>query len=137
MISITNIITRAVEIFKILCRTEFVRQFILDNLYAKLCKKYSYIFFSVFGFFSSLIAMLHIQALKLFKIKMIRPNSFQLVPFWPNNSEVLLYYTEADIHEHGVFDQDAQLFAAVKSLPHDLNRHVTHSMFTNDVLEPY
>lgn len=36
-----------------------------------------------------------------------------------------------------MLDPVVQLLAAVKSLPHDLNRHVTHSMFTNDVLEPY
>lgn len=76
------------------------------------------------------------QTPELFKIKSLTPPSFKLIPFWPDNTEAWFCYSKADFHKHGLTDPRAQL-AVVKALPLDFNRHVTPSMSTSDVSEPY
>ncbi|VDO87989.1 unnamed protein product [Schistosoma margrebowiei] len=59
------------------------------------------------------------------------------MPFWPDNIEAWLCYAEADFYGHGVNDTRVKLLTLVKALPREFNRHVTPSMLTSDVSEPY
>ncbi|VDP04943.1 unnamed protein product [Schistosoma margrebowiei] len=77
------------------------------------------------------------QTPKVFKIKIMSPPSFQLMPLWPDYIEAWFCYAEDDLYEHGVNDTRAQFFAVVRALPREFIRYVTPSMFTSDVSEPY
>ncbi|VDP59847.1 unnamed protein product [Schistosoma curassoni] len=65
------------------------------------------------------------------------PPSFPLIPFWPDKIEAGSCYSETDFYGHSENDTRAHFLTVVKALPREFNRHVTPSMFTSDVSEPY